>query len=59
VAVPLVQLSRTPSAPSPGQPAVPATPIRKPAWLKVRTPGGQNYVEIRGMMRELGLHTVC
>ncbi|MGB3097128.1 MAG: lipoyl synthase, partial [Candidatus Deferrimicrobiaceae bacterium] len=59
MAVPLVQLSRTPPTPQGGQSAVPATPVRKPSWLKVRTPGGQNYVEIRGMMRELGLHTVC
>lgn len=59
MAVPLVQLTRTPSTNAGGQSAVPATPVRKPSWLKVRTPGGQNYVEIRGMMRELGLHTVC
>ena len=33
--------------------------VRKPSWLKVRAPGGPNYAQIRGMMRELGLHTVC
>lgn len=59
MAVPLVQLSRTPPAQPGGPAAVPVTPVRKPSWLKVRTPGGQNYVGIRGMMRELGLHTVC
>ncbi len=32
---------------------------RKPSWIKVRAPGGANYARIRGMMRELGLHTVC
>jgi lipoic acid synthetase len=32
---------------------------RKPAWLKVRAPGGKNYVEVRRLMRNLGLHTVC
>lgn len=32
---------------------------RKPAWLKVRAPGGSNYAEIRRLMRGLGLHTVC
>jgi len=43
------------------QPPVPRpdTPVRKPSWLKVRAPGGQNYAQIRTMMRELGLHTVC
>jgi lipoic acid synthetase len=42
-----------PSAPRPD------TSVRKPSWLKVRAPGGQNYAQIRTMMRELGLHTVC
>jgi lipoic acid synthetase len=32
---------------------------RKPAWLKVRAPGGGNYVEVKRLMRDLGLHTVC
>ncbi len=32
---------------------------RKPSWLKVKAPGGANYVALKGMMRELGLHTVC
>jgi lipoic acid synthetase len=32
---------------------------RKPGWLKVKAPGGPNYVHLRVMMRELGLHTVC
>jgi lipoic acid synthetase len=32
---------------------------RKPHWLKVKAPGGQNYAGVRQMMRELGLNTVC
>jgi lipoic acid synthetase len=32
---------------------------RKPPWLRVRAPGGATYVEIKRMMRELRLHTVC
>jgi lipoic acid synthetase len=31
----------------------------KPEWLKVRAPGSENYLRIRGLMRELNLHTVC
>jgi len=31
----------------------------KPAWLKVRAPGSENYLRLRGIMRELNLHTVC
>ena len=32
---------------------------RKPAWLKVRAPGGPNYLRLRRLMREWNLHTVC
>lgn len=38
-------------------PSAPRVP--KPEWLKVRLPGGENYNELRGLMRSLGLHTVC
>ena len=34
-------------------------PERKPAWLKVKAPGGANYLHLKSMMRELDLHTVC
>ena len=33
--------------------------MRKPHWLKVRAPGGKNYAEVRRLMSELSLHTVC
>jgi len=31
----------------------------KPAWLKVRAPGSQNYLRLKELMRGLKLHTVC
>ncbi len=31
----------------------------KPDWLKVRAPGSENYHRLKGLMRTLGLHTVC
>jgi lipoic acid synthetase len=31
----------------------------RPEWLKVRFPGGENYQELKRIMRTLGLHTVC
>jgi lipoyl synthase len=31
----------------------------KPDWLKVRAPGSPAYLRLKGLMRELGLHTVC
>jgi lipoic acid synthetase len=34
-------------------------PERKPGWLKVRAPGGANYLRLQRMMREMDLHTVC
>ena len=32
---------------------------RKPEWLKVKLPAGDNYVKLRGIVKERGLHTVC
>src|SRR5690606_3649867 len=32
---------------------------KKPEWLKVRSPGGQNYTRLKGLMRGLNLHSVC
>jgi lipoic acid synthetase len=34
-------------------------PQRKPEWLKVKAPGGDNYLRLKQLMRELQLHTVC
>jgi lipoic acid synthetase len=33
--------------------------VPKPEWLKVRAPGSENYHRLKGLMRTLGLHTVC
>jgi len=36
------------------------TPVtRKPEWLKVRAPGGENFMRLKGLLRTLNLHTVC
>ena len=32
---------------------------RKPAWLKVRSPGGPRYLHLKQLMRGHALHTVC
>jgi lipoic acid synthetase len=42
-----------------GRHQAPALPERKPPWLKVRAPGGDNYLRLRQLMRDLDLHTVC
>lgn len=31
----------------------------KPEWLKIKAPGGENYVRLKAQLRERGLHTVC
>ena len=59
MAAPLVQIQPTALRKSPA-PALPPVPeARKPAWLKVKAPGGPNYVALKHMMRDLKLHTVC
>lgn len=34
-------------------------PKRKPEWIKVRLPAGNNYTRLKHLMRQQGLHTVC
>jgi lipoic acid synthetase len=43
----------------PGMPVPPPDAHPRPDWLKVRFFGGQNYQDLKGIMRTLGLHTVC
>jgi len=50
MALPLTQIDRRPAS---------HPPDRKPPWLKVRAPGGQQYAQLKRMMRDLALHTVC
>lgn len=44
--LPVLQIPEQPSA-------------RRPEWLKVRAPGGDDYARIKSMMRSKALHTVC
>src|SRR2546430_3253820 len=32
---------------------------RKPEWLRVRPPSGENYAHLKSLFRSLDLHTVC
>jgi lipoic acid synthetase len=38
---------------------VSAAPRHKPEWLRVRMPGGENYNQLKRLMRVENLHTVC
>src|SRR5262245_19587962 len=31
---------------------------QKPPWLKVRAPGGPNYIRLKGLMRQWNFHSV-
>ena len=33
--------------------------LQKPSWLKIRPPAGENYLELKKLLRELNLYTVC
>lgn len=35
------------------------TKIKKPKWLKVKLPTGENYKKVRGLVDEHQLHTIC
>jgi len=34
-------------------------PLRKPDWLKIKLPKGDNYLKVKGILQEKGLHTIC
>ncbi len=34
-------------------------PLQKPSWIRVTAPGGERYEQVRSILREQGLHTVC
>ncbi len=46
------------SEPTVSETAKPRRP-RHPKWLRVPMPGGEGYRDLRSMVRDLGLHTVC
>lgn len=36
-----------------------AVDVRRPEWIKVRLPGGDNFADLVGIMRTQQMHTVC
>jgi lipoyl synthase len=57
--LPLYPALSRPARLNPNVPVERAPRGPRPDWLKVRFPGGPNYLRLRRMMRELELHTVC
>ncbi|MFO7170704.1 MAG: lipoyl synthase [Chloroflexota bacterium] len=43
----------------PLSPSAPPAAARRPEWLKVRAPSGENYHDVVQLVREKRLHTVC
>lgn len=52
-AIPLDESSNSGWQPDPNHPR------RRPPWIKVRAPGGENYERVRELMRSKTLNTVC
>ena len=42
-----------------GRHQAPTLPERKPSWLKVKAPGGPNYLRLKQLMKDMDLNTVC
>ena len=36
-----------------------STPVRKPNWLRVKLPTGENYRAVRNVVDQYKLHTIC
>jgi lipoyl synthase len=37
----------------------PVPVLRKPDWLKIKLPMGDNYLRVKGILDKQGLHTIC
>lgn len=48
-----------PGAAASSSDAPPAPRSRRPEWLRVKTPSGENYDDVRRLVRGKQLHTVC
>jgi lipoic acid synthetase len=43
----------------PHEPAGSPTPGRKPPWLKMKMPGGEQFSKLLNLVNDKKLHTVC
>ncbi len=57
--LPLYPALSRPARLNPNLPIVREPKAPRPDWLRVRFPGGPNYLALRRLMRDLELHTVC
>jgi lipoic acid synthetase len=54
----LIQIDQI-TTPDDGWKPDPVHPRRRPPWIKVRAPSGENYEHLKKLMRGQRLHTVC
>jgi lipoic acid synthetase len=57
--IPLTPASSTETAPANAHVTRTKPRHTRPAWLKAPAPTGDNYHDVRALMRDLDLHTVC
>lgn len=55
----IIEPDAIPTADPAGWQPDPQHPRRRPPWIKVRAPGGETYEQVRGLMRQKALNTVC
>jgi lipoyl synthase len=55
----VINLSDIATAGSEGWQPDPKHPRRRPPWIKVKAPSGENYDRVQSLMRSKTLHTVC
>jgi lipoic acid synthetase len=52
-------MSHTPTRSRVDPEQINTTPLRRPAWIRVRAPSGETYQQLQELMRAKALHTVC
>ena len=52
-------MSRTPSSARPQFARAEPPHLPKPSWIRARIPAGEEYLRVAGLVRGMGLHTVC
>lgn len=57
--IPLTAVDAPATTPAPHTPTPTRPQPARPEWLKARAPMGETYHDVRGLMRDLDLHTVC
>jgi lipoic acid synthetase len=55
----LINIDNIPTADPAGWRPDPSHPRRRPPWIRVKAPSGENFERVQNLMRSKTLHTVC